>query len=145
MPEGPTNGPGRVSAAPPDERCHRRAPNPATIHRRASQVPGAQTGDSTSGNANANATNEPIRRGWNRLRALRRNGPTNTIGSGTPERGIRWVIPMGFDRVRRLVRATSSNSAVHVYECRNCGQSLDGSGDECRYCETTTVAEYRIE
>lgn len=52
---------------------------------------------------------------------------------------------MGFDRVRRLVRATSFDRAVHVYECRNCGQSLDGRGDECRYCETTTVAEYRIE
>lgn len=51
---------------------------------------------------------------------------------------------MGFDRVRRLVRPTIVDRPEHVYECRRCGQSLDGRGDECRYCETSDVVEYRI-
>jgi rubrerythrin len=51
------------------------------------------------------------------------------------------------DVVRTLLSAIPierSNSLV-IYECRQCGETLEGATDACEYCSTSDVSTYRIE
>lgn len=46
--------------------------------------------------------------------------------------------------LRRLLPGVLGGTPRVYYECRRCGQTLDGVDDACDYCEESTVATYDL-
>lgn len=46
--------------------------------------------------------------------------------------------------LRRLLPTALGGAARRHYECRRCGETLDGADDACQYCEDSAVATYDL-
>jgi rubrerythrin len=47
-------------------------------------------------------------------------------------------------RVRQVIALRSQSSAGVVYECRHCGETVDGDTTECPACGRAAISRYEL-